>query len=96
MSSAANSPAPPIPTPLGELHRRAGATLGAWFGCSLPDQFGDWQTEYNQLRYGLALLDKSYRAYLDFTGPDRFRYLNAILTNNIKDLRENHGAISLF
>jgi folate-binding protein YgfZ len=96
MSSTANSPAAPIPTPLGELHRRSGATLGAWFGCSLPDQFGDWQAEYRHLRNGVALLDKGYRAYLDFTGPDRFRYLNAILTNNVKDLREDHGAISLF
>jgi len=96
MSSAANSPAVPIPTPLGELHRQTGATLGTWFGCSLPDQFGDWQAEYHQLRSGVALLDKSYRAYLNFTGPDRFRYLNAILTNSIKDLREDHGTISLF
>ena len=70
--------------------------MGVWFGCSLPDHFGDWLPEYRQLREGVALLDKNYRAYLEFTGPDRVRYLNAILTNNIKDLRENHGTIALF
>lgn len=70
--------------------------MGTWFGCSLPDHFGDWLAEYRQLREGVALLDKNYRAYLDFTGPDRVRFLNAIFTNNIKDLRENHGIISLF
>ncbi len=70
--------------------------MGNWFGCSLPDRFGDWLAEYRLLRESVGLLDKNYRAYLDFAGPDRVRYLNAILTNNIKDLRENHGGVSLF
>ena len=96
MSTAANSPARPIPTALDAVHREFRAVLGTWFGCSLPDHFGDWLAEYRHLREGVALLDKNYRAYLDFTGPDRSRYLNAILTNNIKDLREDHGTISLF
>jgi folate-binding protein YgfZ len=85
-----------ISTPLAELHRSAGAHLGVWFGCTLPDDFGDWRAEYRFARGSVALLDKNYRAYLEFTGPDRVRYLNAILTNNIKDLRENHGVASLF
>jgi|HubBroStandDraft_2_1064218.scaffolds.fasta_scaffold01788_10 folate-binding protein YgfZ len=85
-----------IPTPLADLHRSTGAHLGVWFGCTLPDEFGDWRAEYRFARESVALLDKSYRAYFDFTGPDRVRYLNAILTNNIKDLRENYGVASLF
>jgi folate-binding protein YgfZ len=85
-----------IETPLAELHRRNGVRLGAWFGCALPDDFGDWRMEYRHARESVALLDKNYRAYLEFSGPDRVRYLNAILTNNIKDLRENHGSVSLF
>ena len=83
-------------TPLADLHRAAGAPLGVWFDCALPDNFGDWLAEYRFARETVSLLDKNYRAYLDFTGPDRVRYLNAILTNNIKDLRENHGTVSLF
>ena len=47
-------------------------------------------------RESVALIDKNYRAYLRFTGPDRVRYLNAILTNNIKDLAAGHGIVSLF
>jgi folate-binding protein YgfZ len=96
MSSPPNPPVAILPTPLAELHHRSGAQLASWFGCSLPNDFGDWQAEYRRLHESVALLDKNYRAYLDFTGPDRVRYLNAILTNNIKDLRENHGTISLF
>jgi folate-binding protein YgfZ len=96
MSSVADSTVQPLPTPLAEFHQQSGARLGTWFGCSLPDHFGDWLAEYRELREGIALLDKNYRAYLDFTGPDRVRYLNAILTNDVKGLRENHGTISLF
>jgi folate-binding protein YgfZ len=86
----------PIATSLADLHRSAGAHMGAWFGCALPNDFGDWREEYGFARESAALIDKNYRTYLKFAGPDRVRYLNAILTNNIKDLKENHGTVSLF
>jgi folate-binding protein YgfZ len=85
-----------IDTPLSQAHRNNGATMGVWFGCTLPDNFGGWQAEYRRLRETVGLIDKNYRAYLRFTGPDRVRYLNAILTNDIKGLRDNRGNISLF
>jgi folate-binding protein YgfZ len=87
--------ATPIATPLAEFHRRNGAQLGTWFGCTLPDDFGDWREEYRFAHETVALLDTNYRAYLDFTGPDRIRYLNAILTNNVKALADHHGNVSL-
>jgi folate-binding protein YgfZ len=84
-----------LETPLAALHRDAGAKMGVWFGCALPDYFGDAAAEYRNARETVALIDKNYRAYLSFTGPDRVRYLNAILTNNIKDLGAGHGIVSL-
>ena len=69
--------------------------MGVWFGCALPDAFADAEAEFRYAYQSVALVDKNYRACLSFTGPDRVRYLNAILTNNIKDLPPNHGAISL-
>jgi len=84
-----------INTPLAATHLAAGAKMGVWFGCALPDTFGDPAGEYRCARESVALIDKNYRAYLSFTGPDRVRYLNAILTNNIKDLSDGHGIISL-
>ena len=83
-------------TTLDQMHRDSGAEMGVWFGCALPANFGDWQREYRRLRENVGLVDKNYRAYLKFTGPDRVRYLNAILTNDIKTLKENHGTVSLF
>src|SRR5713226_6440017 len=82
-------------TPLAAIHLAAGAKMGVWFGCALPDYFGDAAAEFRNARETVALIDKNYRAYLSFTGPDRVRYLNAILTNNIKDLAAGHGILSL-
>ncbi len=84
-----------LETPLAESHRNAGAKLGVWFGCALPDDFGDWQREYFFAKQTVALIDKNYRAYVSFSGPDRVRYVNAILTNNVKELQPSQGNISL-
>ena len=88
-------PGPTLESPLAATHARAGARMGVWFGCQLPDDFGDAAAEYRFARDSVALIDKNYRAYLGFTGPDRVRYLNAILTNNIKDLPAGQGNVSL-
>ena len=85
-----------IETPLALIHEQGGAKMATWFGCNLPDNFGgDWQQEYWFAHKAVALIDKNYRCYFELTGPDRVRYLNAILTNNIKDLAPSHGNASL-
>ncbi len=84
-----------LDTPLAEVHVNAGAKIGTWFGCALPDYWTDPRAEQEFARKSVALIDKNYRAYLSFTGPDRVRYLNAILTNNIKELAVGHGNVSL-
>jgi folate-binding protein YgfZ len=89
------TPATAQNTPLAATHLAAGAKMAVWFGCALPDDFGYPAAEYRHARDTVALIDKNYRAYLSFTGPDRVRYLNAILTNNIKDLPADHGNVSL-
>src|SRR5580692_737091 len=84
-----------LETPLAALHKSASAIIGTWFGCALPVRWTDPQEEEEFARKSVALVDKNYRAYLSFTGPDRVRYLNAILTNNIKDLARGQGNVSL-
>ena len=84
-----------LDTPLAAMHQRAGAKMGVWFGCALPDDFGNAAAEFRNARESVALIDKNYRAYIAFTGPDRVRYLNAILTNNVKDLSAGQGNASL-
>src|SRR5580700_11022689 len=84
-----------LETALAALHRSSGASMATWFGCDLPDHWIDPRFEEGFARKSVALVDKNYLAYLSFTGPDRVRYLNAILTNNIKDLALGQGNASL-
>ncbi len=84
-----------VPNPLAGVYAGGYANMGVWFGCSLPNDFGDAAEEYRYANQSVALVDKNYRAYLAFSGPDRVRYLNAILTNNIKDLAAGQGTVSL-
>ena len=82
-------------TPLAEVHTAAGATLAPYFGVNLPEQFSDFSTEYRQTHEHAALIDSNFRAVISLTGPDRVRYLNAVLTSNVRDLAAGQGAIGL-
>jgi folate-binding protein YgfZ len=85
----------PLETPLLELHRSSGATIGEYFGTLLPARFGDFAAEYSALREAVALLDTNFRAFFSFSGPDRQRYVNAILTSNVRDLKPGQGTVGL-
>lgn len=84
-----------IETPLKCEHEKLGAQFAEYFGCTLPANYGDAQREYKFARESAALIDKNYRCVLSFTGADRVRYLNAMLTGNIRDLAPGHGNVSL-
>ena len=85
----------PLETPLLNLHRSSGATIGEYFGTLLPSRFGDFGTEYAALRETVAVVDTNFRAFFSFTGPDRQRYVNAILTSNVRDLKPGQGTVGL-
>ena len=82
-------------TPLKSLHEKAGARLGEYFGCLLPESFGQGEQEHQMAREAVALFDTCYRAYVYLTGPDRVRFLNAIATNDVKSLGDGQGSQGL-
>jgi folate-binding protein YgfZ len=82
-------------TPLAEQHRAAGADLASYFGVRLPTQFSDFSSEYRLAREHVALIDTNFRSVLSLSGPDRIRYLNAVLTSSVRDLAPGQGAIGL-
>lgn len=84
-----------IETPLKTEHEKLGASFGEYFGYALPRDYGDAPREYKFARESAGLIDTNYHAVISFTGQDRARYLNAMLTNNIRDLVAGHGNISL-
>src|ERR1700741_247850 len=58
---------------------------------SSPD-FGDVRAEFQALVSSCGVTDLSGRAKIRLTGSDRVRWLNGMVTNNIRDLAPGHGA----
>jgi folate-binding protein YgfZ len=58
---------------------------------SLPADYGDVRAEFAALVSGCASFDLSARAKIRLTGSDQIRWLNGMVTNNIRDLAANHG-----
>jgi folate-binding protein YgfZ len=82
-------------TPLRAREMGLGAEFAAWFGCVLPDRFAPLESEYRFARESAALIDKNYRAFIWASGPDRLRYLNAVLTSDVRETSAGRGVPSL-
>jgi folate-binding protein YgfZ len=82
-------------TPLLNEHRAAGAELGEYATCVLPEVFSDFESEWRAARESVALFDTNWHAITTLTGPDRVRYLNAIVTNNVVALTDGQGILAL-
>src|SRR3984957_9811388 len=82
-------------TPLLELHQAAGAKLATYHGCLLPETFSTFEDEYRAARETLAIFDTNWHGIIELAGPDRLRYLNAIVSNDIKNLKEGSGSLAL-
>ncbi|MGA2346361.1 MAG: glycine cleavage T C-terminal barrel domain-containing protein [Candidatus Sulfotelmatobacter sp.] len=64
---------------------------GEYRGATTAARFGDPQTEFAALRGGCGVFDLGFRAKIALTGGDRVRWLNGMVTNNIRDLSVGQG-----
>ena len=60
-------------------------------GATTAPDFGDVRSEFQALLSGCGLYDLSWRAKIAVTGGDRVRWLNGMVTNNVRDLAPGHG-----
>ena len=68
-----------------------GANPSAHSGETTAPGFGDPRAEFQALLSGCGLYDLSWRAKIVVTGGDRVRWLNGMVTNNVRDLAPGHG-----
>jgi len=78
-------------TALQEDAGTLGAAVGEYRGANTALRFTDPQAEFDALRSGCGVYDLGYRAKISLTGADRVRWLNGMVTNNIRDLAIGHG-----
>jgi folate-binding protein YgfZ len=84
-------------TPLQDaLHVHSGNTTqrlpeADYRGVTTTARFAGPELEFSALLNGCGVYDLGFRARLSLTGSDRARWLNGMVTNNIRDLATGHG-----
>lgn len=64
---------------------------GEYRGATTAARFTDPDTEFSKLRTECGVHDLGYRAKISLGGGDRVRWLNGMVTNNIRDLASGQG-----
>ncbi len=72
----------------------AGARCGEYAGAETAFSFGNSRSEYLALRNGCGVHDLGWRALITVTGKDRTRWLNGMVSNNVRDLPPGRGVYS--
>src|ERR1700746_700236 len=67
------------------------AEVAEYRGAATAARFGDPQAEFATLRECCGVSDLGYRAKISLTGGDRVRWLNGMVTNNVRDLAPGQG-----
>ena len=76
-----------------QIHGEGLGSVGAgeYRGATTAARFGDPHAEFAALRRGCGVYDLGYRVKISLTGSDRVRWLNGMVTNNIRDLAVDRG-----
>jgi folate-binding protein YgfZ len=86
-----------ISTPLQEvLSKQAEDTAlpvqtNDYRGVTTAARFRDVHDEFSALLQGCGIYDLGFRARIALTGGDRVRWMNGMVTNNVRDLPAGHG-----
>ena len=65
--------------------------LGEYRGAETAACFSDPQVEFDALSKGCGIFDLGFRTRISLTGSDRVRWMNGMVTNNIRDLAAGRG-----
>lgn len=77
--------------PLHEVHKALGANFSAHSGWSVPDDYGDKNSEYKAVRDNIGIIDLSSRGKLKLSGKDHLKFLQGMLSNDVIKLEESKG-----
>ncbi len=70
------------------------ARMGSYHGAEAAAVFTSPGEELEILRSGAAIFETTWRAKIVVTGEDRVRWLNGMVTNNVRDLATGNGVYS--
>ncbi|HTU87369.1 MAG TPA: glycine cleavage system aminomethyltransferase GcvT [Solirubrobacteraceae bacterium] len=82
-------------TPLYDRHAAAGAKLVPFAGWEMPVQYGGIREEHIAVRTGAGVFDVSHMGQVETRGPDAARFLQRVLSNDIRRLPEGGAQYSV-
>src|SRR5437762_9715103 len=82
-------------TPLFEAHQKLGGKLIEFGGWEMPVQYTSIMDEHQAVRTAAGVFDISHMGEVLATGPDAERFLNYVLTNDIRKLAVGQGQYTL-
>jgi glycine cleavage system T protein len=80
-----------VRSPLVNYHLSQGIVLGEYHGALVPLRFEGSQAEYAAVRGAAGLFDFSHRAAFAVRGADRVRFLQGMVTNDVKAVAPGQG-----
>lgn len=83
------------PNPLRAIHAELGAFLVERAGTPVPARFGDVAAEHAAVRRAVGVFDLASAGKIWVAGPERHRFLHALLTADVLALRPGHGVYAL-
>ena len=78
-------------TALHDTLASASAHLSEYSGAATAADFGNVRAEFQALVADAGVYDLGWRGKISVSGGDRTRWLNGMITNNVRDLAEGHG-----
>jgi folate-binding protein YgfZ len=85
-----------VEDPLAGLFGSRGAVVGPVGSVSTPTRFGDPEAEYEALVSGCAVADRSWADWLEVRDEDRVRFLNGLVTCDVKSLEPGRSSFGFF
>jgi aminomethyltransferase len=82
-------------TPLFAAHQKLGARLVEFGGWEMPVQYTSIMDEHQAVRTAAGVFDISHMGEVLLSGPDAERFLNHVLTNDIRKLAVGQGQYTL-
>src|SRR5215467_10419633 len=81
-------------TALYSVLEAAGAHFGEYRGATIASRFSSLEAEFAALLEGCGVFDLGWKAFARVEGRDRVRWLNGMISNNVRDLPVGRAAYS--
>lgn len=82
-------------TPIYDVHVKLGGNMIEYAGWALPSDFTSLTEEHNAVRENVGIFDVSHMGEIFITGKDAVKFINYLLSNDIRKISDNECQYSI-